>query len=118
MYRRALLAALLCVLGLLFATSAMAAASGYHTISWIKITPDGVMVKLDDFELTDVDPTTCADPGQPYFYLPDTAKNYEERYAAMLSAVAGDRELSIAYWSCGTNPGGQPMLALGNINFR
>lgn len=109
---------LLCLCSFLVGDPAMAASSGYYDIAWIKITPDGVMVALSGFTLQDADPNVCADPGQAYFYLPDTAKNYEERYAALLTAVAGDREISIAYWSCGTNPGAQPMLALGNINLR
>lgn len=115
-YRLVLL--FLLTLAVIGSSPALAASTGYKDIAWIKVTPDGVMIALDGFTLADYDATTCADPGQAYFYLPSTAKNYEERYAAILTAVTAERQINVAYWSCGENPGANPMLALGNLNYR
>ena len=100
------------------AAPSLAANSGLQGIDWLKITPNGVMLALKNFELSDVDAGACIDPGAPYFYLPSTEGNFEERVATLLTALSGGHRISIAYWSCGANPGVSPMVQLGHITIR
>ena len=104
------------VLGLSIAGSpSFASSTGLKTISWVKVTSNGVMLKLEDFDITDVDANSCADPGQPYFYMAATEENYEEKLATVLTALSGGHRINIAYYACGNNPGVSPLLPLGNL---
>lgn len=110
MHRTTLTLLLASVLLLAIATPATAGVTATLPIKWIKAHPTGVLVALDGFHLVDVDPTSCADPGSPYFWIPANSANFETLVAVLLTADASDKPVKIRYNGCGTYSTSPSML--------
>jgi hypothetical protein len=95
---------------LVIAAPAMAGVTSSLPIKWIKAYPTGVLFALDGFNLVDVDPTSCADPGSPHFWIPASSASFDMLVAVLLTADAGDKTVKIRYTGCSNYTPSSPML--------
>jgi hypothetical protein len=101
---------------LLTEISANAAWTGSSKIKTFKVETAGLLIKLEDFSLADVDPSACGDPVGAYLWLASTESGYEERFATLLSAFLSERKVNISYYHCGDYFPSAPYLKLGSVS--